>query len=86
MKCERDSSNFDFEDRNATVVYTGCGKIADNNDSLQIINCNVDDRDMLVRKSNFVKYRSISTPQNSQRRAAAAKYFHDFEYVPEKRS
>lgn len=41
IKLERDSSNLDFEDRNATVVYTGSGKIVDNNDSLQDYNCNV---------------------------------------------
>lgn len=43
-----------------------------------------DDRDLLIRKSNFVKYKSISTPPNSQRRVAAAKLFHDYESVSEK--
>lgn len=32
---------------------------------------------MLVRKGNYLKFKTVNTPQHSQRRATAAKLFDD---------
>lgn len=48
--------------------------------SINYINYSLDDRDLLLRKANYLKHGSIVTPEHSSRRINAAKNFEDCEF------